>query len=451
MAKTKYSHAFLVSSFNGNVTQEQLEKDSLWRNDKLLLSPEENQKRYKDDGGYNGLCGLFYKVHLDAMVEAENTPRPEQLKDVRHYVSDIAKFDKISLKLKKNGGRTEYVYSFYLERLHLWFFPFGIVFFAIEVDDGNNDLDDLTGAHFTLASKLEMLLNDEDCIDLKLRLQPLLKYLPEKDSCNIIKDGNKLKLFQVIELEEKDIPASDEAYDAMLYELGTSSPIGCVLGSDKLFLKPSSSYFHNIMKENSLSTFYGWKGLGLMDSFTVLGHDRFLREDDWSYLYFPLIYLRCLFEKTFCFTRNNAYRQSDKPVDVELSNELSVMERYYFYDNISYNFQPNLLYKAMAKGLEIEKERQQLAQQIKEGAKKKEEEEKKVEERKKELHGKRINLIAMIVSVFAVFSAAWDFSSIVQDTTSHPISTVCLIVAIVVLAVIVFSIYYFNRNGNGKQ
>lgn len=121
------------------------------------------------------------------------------------------------------------------------------------------------------------------------------------------------------------------------------------------------------MNENSIHAFKNWKGLALMDTFTILGVENSFNEDYANFLYFPLIYLRCIFEKSFCFSRNSAYRRGEKSEDIV--KEIADMERYYFYDNISYNFLPNMLYKVMSKGLCIKEERQELSLQVKERAK----------------------------------------------------------------------------------
>ena len=193
-----------------------------------------------------------------------------------------------------------------------------------------------------------------------------------------------MKLFQIVEIEKID--------DKLLYEIGTSSPIGCVDGN--MWLTPSDDYYNKIIKENTVSAFKNWKGLALVDSFTMLGTANSFKPEDCIYMYFPLIYLRCIFEKTFCFSRNTNYRE-DK-VEGNLLREIALMEKYYFYNDISHNFLPNLLYKAMAKGLGINAERAELTKQIKE----KEE--------------KNSSLLLGAVSVFAIFSIVYDFYSLIK-------------------------------------
>lgn len=414
MLTTNYSHAFLVGNFNGTISPHMLENDTsnCWKREIIKRNPSEKEKRYPKDYGYDGLCGMYYKAHLNAMIEVEDSnsrlEEEKELKNICHFVCNCTdNGTPITLSLNKPDDndlreKNPFTYSFKLERLHFYFFPLGVVMFAIEIDDSRNDLDDLTSAHYTLAQlNLDVIGNK----DLYKALNPLLKYC---DKGRLYKDGNKLRIFQIIEID-KDLPEiqTKENRDALLYEIGSSSPIGCVMGTRRKDQTPSKSYYNLIISENLASSFNNWTGLALLDSFTVLGFD--LYRDDWIYIYYPLIYLRCLFEKTFCFTRNYLYRNETNSHNSNLSEQIRFMEKYYFYDNISYSFQPNLLYSAMARGLQIREERAELARQIKENAKEE-------NEKRKENEDKRQKNILAFVSVFAVFSVGWDLFQLLDYT-----------------------------------
>lgn len=432
--ETKYSHAFLVGSFNGELKPEHLEDDKRWT--KEVISLDGNSPRYERDKGYNGLCTLYYKAHLDAMLEAEDVKRPDFLFTVHHYIHDLVESRKDStynneivlpLKKGKYPNLIPFDYSFRLCRLHLFFFPLDILLFAIEIDDKGTELDNLTAAHYSLMGYWDAdSFNNEVLSGL---MKPLTEYLNTTNGNRLTKDGNKLKLFQTVKIEASSIE------DDLLYELGTSSPIGCVKYGKRPDMKPSESYFNMIIDKNSIATFDNWKGLALMDSFTMLGKLDSFDENDCNYLYFPLIYLRCLVEKTFCFSRNNAYRE-DK-AGKSLIWEIEQMEKYYFYDNISYNFQPNLLYQAMAKGLGIKEEREELAKQVKDNEE------------------KRSDNILAGIAIFAVISVIWDFCSILKDALSitdndnsdNPIPAIIFIaIGFVLIALLMYLIFYKKRN-----
>ena len=239
-----------------------------------------------------------------------------------------------------------------------------------------------------------------DCFiadELKKALEPLAAVLPENGLSNLVQEGNNMKVFQIVKTHDK------EPNDELLYELASFSPIGAVSGDHPV--APSTEYYNRIMKENSVSTFKNWKALSLLDSFTVLGGENF-GSWTWENKYFPLIYLRCFFEKAFCFSRNNAYRMGEKVEN--LDKDMSDMEKFYFYNNISSNFQPNLLYKSMAKGMGIKEERLEISRQIKEAANQKREED-------RNRVNKRITIITALVSLFAVFSIAWDTFSLIKE------------------------------------
>ncbi len=401
MANTIYSHAFLVGCFNGKIKPWMLDKDTKnWKQEIIPNSPQENEKRYDGDKGYEGLCNVYYKAHIDAMIKAKSQVRPKFLKDVSHYVHTIENekqlisLSRIMVRKDEKGKKIitiTHLDDYYLKivALHVYFFPLDSVFFAIELDDSGSDFNSLTMGHSWLMNWIwegDVCFCNNTKKTFKELFAPLIPYLKDKTLSNLIEGGNKLKMFQIVKYGRNKID------DKLLYELGTSSPIGCVGGN--MWLTPSDDYYNQIKTENAVSAFKNWKGLALVDSFTMLGTVNSFKPVDCIYMYFPLIYLRCIFEKYFCFSRNTCYRE-DK-VKGNLMREIAQMEKYYFYNDISHNFLPNLLYKAMAKGLCINEEREELAKQIKEK-----------EERNS-------NLLLGAVSVFAIFSIVYDFYSLIK-------------------------------------
>lgn len=393
MAKTTYSHAFFVGGLDEEFKVSRLDASPCWTREVIKA---DGNNRYKGDQGYNGLCAMFYKSFIDSMIEAEPKvqQRPKFLDDVHHYYYDVPDG-------KRKIAMDDIGYKFQVCKLHIFTFPCNVYFFAIETDDSGQELNTLTIGHSSL-SRWAWQGDSEFTADakrqLEITLMPLKELLPDGDLANLIHNGNKLKLFQTIQLD------CNEPDDKLLYEIGTSCKIGCIDNTKDRYC-PSSQYWTDIVRGNSVSTFRNWKGLALMDSFTMLGTVDSFDKDASNYLYFPLIYLRCLFEKTFCFNRNISYRE-DKERERPLSDEIADMEQFYFYNNISYNFQPELIYRAMAKGLGLKEERQEITEQIKERAKKTEEEKKKTKE-------SNINLILILFSIFAIFSAVWDLCSMV--------------------------------------
>jgi len=98
-----------------------------------------------------------------------------------------------------------------------------------------------------------------------------------------MENGNKLKLFQIVEIESSKLTEKEQ--DELLFELGTLAHIDSYNGNS--FTSPSQEYFDKIMKHNKISVFNNWKGLSLFDTFTVLSyptHQYLL--DNWANYYF---------------------------------------------------------------------------------------------------------------------------------------------------------------------
>lgn len=425
---TIYSHAFFVGSFNGNVTPAQLERAG-WMRGEI-------------PGIYNNVYSTYYKGHVDAMLELDSD-KPDFLKDVCHYRLPFEKRDaegklvdpgkRFTIKLGR--GTNIYDYTFTLSNLHIYFFPYEIVLFAIEIDDSGIELNALTKAHSGFAAMQFAGERNKEFMEV---FQSIVPFISGNSVDNILADGNKFKIFQILQIDTATIG------DALLYEVGTLSPVGCI-GTDN-WLAPSYDYYHdNIIRNNKVSLFDSWRGLALVDSFTMISREKtnpYGTSDGqfflWRNFYFPLIYLRCIIEKTFCFRRNTAYRRNSNAEN--LVEEIADMERYYFYNNISYNFMPNLLYDSMALGLGLQEERQELSNQVKERAK---------EERaqQKELNEKRTNLLTVLLSVFAIFSVVWDLCSITTSAIPSWNKQYAAITFIIlgVLAFIGVMYWYFNN------
>lgn len=455
MATAINSHAFLVGSFNGTVDSQNLIKEG-WKLIKLS----------KDD--YNYRLSMYYKSHVDAMVETENVVRPDFLKEVHHYqysyqhiTKDSQGRDKIevlgnpvSILLEKERRKIEY--PLMICNLDLFLFPHDIVLISVEFDDSNIDLDLLTLAHNKLVN-WETNINKIADKKLKELLSPLARLLPDEDLSKLVQDGNNLKIFQIVQGED------EKPNDERLFEIGTFSPIYSVKGYTEN--SHSEEYFNRLMAENSVSTYYNWKGLALVDSFTVLGGIDFDKKIwQWINLYYPLVYLRCIVEKVFCFSRNNEYRlevnnNEKKRTLKELSDEIADMEKYYFYNNFSYNFQPNLVYEAIAKALDIKAEREELSRQVKERAKEEDTrikeknaidnlKRKEAEEQRRTKEENRRSLITIILSAFAVVSIFCDLNSLIKDAYTgdrNPLIATILLWASPIIIIIIVALHFILK------
>lgn len=434
MTITRYSHAFLVGVLNVELKPSQLSKE--WERQVMPNNGEH---------GYDNLCKLYYKGYVDSMLQAQHQKRPKFVDGVCHYIHMVesskqrVSLSRIIERKKKYADEIESCtiqhidgYNLKVCAIHLYFFPLRTALFAIEIDDSGSELNALTMGHFCLMNWIwegECRFHDNSKIALCETLAPLQALLIKKKKtlASLMAGGSKMKIFRTIQLEGLKSITAPNTFETMLYEIGTNAPIGCVNGN--AWLSPSKVYYESIMKDNIVSVFKSWKALALMDSFTLLGTEDGFREKDWNMLYFPLIYLRCFYEKSFCFSRNNNYREGR--VKGNLSRDIAQMEKFYFYQNISYNFLPNLLYKAMAKGLELEDERLELSKQIKEKS-----------ERNKDI-------ILGFVSAFAIFSIVYDLYSIIISAMGVPTESVpsiaIILFALGVVSIISINIYLLSR------
>ena len=131
MAIPTYSHAFFVGSFDSPIQVDSLNPTE-WTKEVIK---QDGNGRYADDRGYKGLCSLYYKAHIDAMIEADSelqNERPDFLKDVHHFYYNIPQQQQT---VKFLGIKTNIDYETRICKLHIFTFPLGISLFAIEIDD----------------------------------------------------------------------------------------------------------------------------------------------------------------------------------------------------------------------------------------------------------------------------------------------------------------------------
>ena len=381
----------------------------------------------EDSKNYDFLCSYFHKSHIDAMIEAKSQVRPSFLDSVHHYQIVIDKLYPLSFFNSKTGKLDVLDgYKMILKGLHIYCFPLGITLFAIEIDDSGSSLNDLTFAH----SKIRELPSSWDSFpdEFKSALSPIKTLVPNDNVKDLLTRGNKLKTFQIALLDSEDWT------EEHLYEIATCSPIGIVGTTHSL--APSDDYFYSIIKDNTIAPFRDWKSMSLMDSFTALiknegsfdaDKENRWRGDEirWINSYYRLIYLRVLVQKTFLSSRNDQYRLNQ--ASTHLMRDLTRMEQYYFYDNISYNFLPDILNKQMGKGMGINEEREELSLQIKES------------------ESKNTDTLTGIVSAFAIFSIAYDFYGILKAITNNDTPVIPFVIGIVAALSILYIIIHLAR------
>lgn len=404
---------------------------------------------------YTELCNMYYESFIDSLVSVGRRDINAPYNEIAHYILNVDKECQLIDKRLSKGN-----WEFKVLNLHLFFFPYSICLFAIEIEEiGLCNADDFTIAHFCLRevnsyvgfdvktgnNKWGVLLKESNYLD---AIEPLFEFLPcprELDNKYswLAHTGNKLKAFQII--------LSDTTDSDFLFELATLSPIGCVKYQSKS-LSPSEEYYNKLINENTISIFRNWKALALFDTFTVL----FNSKDDsdfpyfsehlcietmnnhireyanrflfaWRNFYFRLIYIHSLYQKTILFGVNKKFRSGEQTKEcTQLLQDMKVQEHWYAFSNISYNFLPQLIYQSIDHGLEIGSERESLRKYIEQES-----------ERQDKLNEFKIGKLVLYITVITILSALYDGSSLIRELLCIPQGDIRFIAVFCVLFIVI--------------
>lgn len=205
---------------------------------------------------------------------------------------------------------------------------------------------------------------------------------------------------------------------------------------------PSDEYYNKLIRENTISVFKNWKALALFDTFTVL-----LKSDSksadrvcftWKNFYFRLIYIHSLYQKTMLFDVNRRFRSGEQSKECrKLLHDMKVQEHWYAFSNISYNFLPQLLYKGIDFGLEIDKERESLRKYIEQES-----------ERQDQQNEQWIGKLVLYITIITILSALNDGTTFIRELFGidagsiwHKIISAILILLIAIGIVILIKKY----------
>lgn len=393
------SHAFFCGHLNTvKCAGEVLLLDERWEREKL------------DQDQYDTISSIYYESFIDSLVEVGDGVAGGVYGLTAHLVMEVNKRCTLYDDRLDAAG-----YIFDVCKLHLFFFPYNICLFAIEVDEplgvDPNALTLVHGIlresgfyeHKTIDGIYELKINAPEYI---VSLQPLLQICQNGHYSDFTCTGNKLKIFQIISKEE----LSDE----LLFELGTLSKIGCV-SDEQHYNSPAPDYYCKTMETHSISVFRNWKALALVDTFTVLRKNEIAGLWLWSESYFRLIYMHALYQKTLLFVVNKQFRSKKRKTKyIELLQDMKEQEHWYAFSEISYNFLPQTIYKAIDTGLEIASERKKLHDYLEQEA-----------ERQEKISERRFARIITFLTVLTLFSALYDGTSLIREFFGWENTNVC--------------------------
>lgn len=156
--------------------------------------------------------------------------------------------------------------------------------------------------------------------------------------------GSKYKLYMVL-----DVPNAEDnkTISNILFDIGTVAIVGSAVATTNDSM--DKNYIKQLVKNNSISVYNNWKGLALLDTFTVVGNGIGMFTYD---NYYHGIYLYSLFIKYSLFKFN--YEIAD--LDEDKRSQFQEFLTKYYHNYISYNFLPTEIFIKIKIALDIEKE-----------------------------------------------------------------------------------------------
>jgi hypothetical protein len=336
------------------------------------------------------------------------------------------------------------VVDIHIDKIGLYLCPMDIVLYSIALTIDTDSRKDITKTMMCLRNFIgydSAMPNIKQFID--IAISPIMRYrqatLPnvEITYTDLITFGNKLKVFQIIDID------SDEFYDdnsnITLYEFATHTYLP---NHDmKAVGAPSYRYFSDRINENMLTVFNSWKALSLLDSFTIMGTNVSSNITNWVENYFGMIYLYDIFVKCYLFDLNNNYNQrsANSPFGSHMNETYDMFETRYYFPDISYNFLPRLVHTYICNALEIGEEKIRIFERI---------------ERQSSINEKRadtkMNKLLFAMTCLTIISTIWDGVSLINEM--YPFTDLCgttyigfrLFTSIGFAAIVAF-LFIFNR------
>ena len=294
--------------------------------------------------------------------------------------------------------------SFRVVDIRTGLYPYGIVLFSIHIEFTDTDADTVLAALARLRNccfyedaGIDEFLSS--CIDPLKRLYCGLGRVQDTpDTNNLVENGNKFKLFHIVE--------SEDLSDEFLYSCASLSryqPDGP--------MSASREYFEKTIVGHRLNIFNNWKALMLLDTVTFCAKNlSTFTKDIWVNDYFWMIYQYELYRKTYLYRQNLLFRSRKESPEV-LHEQLKCFERKYSFSSVSYNFLPNDVDKAMENGLgtlNVERDVYHVIDQ-------------EVESKSAERES-RSNMFLTFLTCVASLSAVWDISCMVDAMINYEVA-----------------------------
>lgn len=243
--------------------------------------------------------------------------------------------------------------------------------------------------------------------------------------------GNKLKTYMVVQLPSSPVLFTDGySVDNLLYELATcNKSLGVMLNLDDSYY-PDQKYYSQLIENNTIACFSNWKGIVLLDSFVVLFQPNNGIENKWRDYYFKYLYINALCIRAFLVLMNEKYKRKDITASIE--HEFLMFDRTFNFHTVSYSFLPDIIYKKIRYGLEIDEELEELKSKISNFSEKLDRE-----------NEKAMNVILFWLAILTLFSAFSD--GLQLFTAVIPYYTKMILLCALVLIITTCIWYKFRR------
>ncbi|MDD4141627.1 MAG: hypothetical protein PHR20_02375 [Bacteroidales bacterium] len=382
--------SFLCGSFSLKLSKaDVLKSDSRWTETKY------------DVDKYNNYCSVYYKRFVNCMCPDASNVDDELLLQSSFFHLPLE--DKKCVMHLLNGRE----YEFNAKAIDLYLMPFDVVIYSISISETCEDLNDMTSAHCVLREVRRYSKNNVGDAFLEV-IALLMNFLKNDNSAatynDLIENGNKMKVFQIIDTKEQSM-----VNNKLLFELGTLSRVGS-LSDENDNNRSSEEYFKFVIDNHLVSVFNNWKALALFDTFTILANNpnQYVMQN-WEESYFKLCYIHAFFLKSYLFNINQKLVEKGAKKS-ELEDDFFDFEKSYRFRKISYNFLPQIIYESMDKGLDINAELDRLQHFV----------ERDAAERASN-SDKSLNMLLLLLTFLTVFSTLTDATNLFSDM--FPIET----------------------------
>ncbi len=449
-SKSKVVRAFLCGQLNVSIDQKWMGENVASGWIKQVIDQGDYEKKWEI--GYNSSCNFYYKGYIDSLYNVGSSASKSFYTELAEYEHDMSSINRdcALTKYSSDGLTVIKRFDFRIENIKLYFFPHNVVLCSIEISESDISLNDMTYLHLKLREVLEYdnlrkmgdgkREYDYFAFDNYLEaIDPLIKLCKRAnrdrsfEMIDLVKNGNKFKLFQIVEageyyakaneISQQQTPyfTTEQQTNELLYEVATLNKIGVIDEIDNRN-SPSKSYYEALVSGNIIEPYRNWKALSIFDTFSVI-YSHSLETNEWA-RYFRLIYLHAIYQKIVLFELNQDFRAAaiaQKGL-TELVEKMKDHECYYGFPNISYNFQPQMIYEQILKGLNVEAERTQLRYYLEQESTRRE----KMRESRNKWYANAFTLLLGFVTFLSLSSALNDSTSLYIAWTGAENTSCCL-------------------------